>query len=232
MFTKAKDAEAIRVFARERGISRLVHFTPLNNLLGIMNLRGILARRKIEEYARVMNDDFLLDYISYNDSHRFDKRVDCINLSIEHINHLLFRRFREKFLECDNWCVIEIDPICLEKDGVIFTTGNAASSYVRTHGTQSGLSGLQALYADSVVSGAVYNLHMETRSASLSPAYPTNQQAEVLFPEEIPIPLIKALVFENDQKRTLAHAALVTDNNSGIEMPPCIVRASDFAPRA
>ncbi len=231
MFTKAKDAEAIRAFARARGISRLVHFTPLNNLLGIANLRGIWARRKIAAYAQKENDDFLLDYISYNDAQRFDKRMDCVNLSIEHINHFLFWRFREKFDLCDIWCVIEIDPACLEKEGVVFTTGNAASSYVRAHGSASGIDGLKALYADSVASGNLNGTRVDVRSASLGSAYPTNSQAEVLFPEEIPLSCIKTFVFEDEGKCARARAALELDN-PGVKLPPCLVRASDFVPRA
>ncbi len=231
MFTKAKDAEAIRAFAQERGISRLVHFTPFNNLLGIANLNGIWARHKIEKYARAEQDQFLLDYISYNDEHRFDRRIDCVNLSIEHINHFLFRRFRDAFADqCDTWCVVEISPECLEKEGTVFTTGNAASSYVRRHGTQSGFNGLQALYAETVTSGNMRGTRTEMRTPSLREAHPTSPQAEVLFPEEIPLSLITAFVFEDDSKCARARAALEMEN-PGLALPPCIVRASDFEPR-
>ena len=51
----------IEDFVRIRGISRLVHFTPLNNLLGIYEIGALWAKSKIESYAKEHNDCFLLD---------------------------------------------------------------------------------------------------------------------------------------------------------------------------
>ena len=96
--------DSIHDFIVQRGITRLVHFTPFENLLGIYNERCIMPVEMIEEQARVKNDDFLLDYIRFNDESRLDGRRDCINLSIQRINNFLFRRFKERFeRSCDLW---------------------------------------------------------------------------------------------------------------------------------
>lgn len=229
MFEKSNDAKEIAAFASERGITRLVHFTPFQNLLGIFEMSGIWSRRRIGAYAKEHGDLFLLDYISWNDQQRYDNRLDCVNLSIQHINAPLLRRFREKFAECDLWCVLEVDPVCLQKKGVTFTVGNAASSYVKANGSACGLAGLSAAFAERVITGNSYGLREQTR-AGLAPADPTDPQAEVLFPEEIPLPLIKALVVENEEQLRRVKGAIHM-NNPGIILPPLVIRPEDFKNR-
>lgn len=229
MFEKSEDAEKIAQFVAERGITRLVHFTPFSNLLGIFSLQGILPRRDIEAYAKEHSDQFLLDYIAWNDQQRYDNRPDCINLSIQHANASLLRRFRQKFKECDLWCILEVDPACLQQKGVTFTIGNAASSYVKATGTRCGFAGLAAAFAETVTTGNCYGLKTVTR-AGLALADPTDPQSEVLFPGKIPLQWVNALVFESNDDLNRVKSALETDH-PGLRLPPLVVRPEDFQDR-
>ena len=99
MFKTSTEAVAISAFAKERGISRLVHFTPFLNLLGIFTTRAIMPRDSVVEYAESHQEEDLLEYVTWNDSNRHDGRTNCINLSVQRINEPLFRSFKSKFRE-------------------------------------------------------------------------------------------------------------------------------------
>lgn len=216
----------IEDFVRMRGISRLVHFTPLNNLLGIYEIGALWAKSKIESYAKEHNDCFLLDYIRWNDGLRLDGRCDCINMSVQRINHALFDRFRKKFAQCDVWCVLEFPPTLLERDGVVFTIGNAASSYVRAHGSGCGIKALKAMFADPVVVGNCYGTTMSTRGG-VPKNCPTNRQAEVMIPGAISCSEVSGIVFANEEHACRAARALHVAY-PGLDLPPIRVCPADF----
>lgn len=217
-----EDSQEIFDFIQSRGITRLVHFTPFLNLCGIFNLGGIWPRERIREYAQENPEEHLMDYIKWNDKLRLDKREDCINLSIQRINSFLFKRFKE-FPEGKPWCILEIDPVCMQGIGVSFTVANAASTWVKRCGTKKGISGLIELYADCINDGK----RVERRVNNIPMNCPTSRQAEVLYPGVISISLIKGLVFESDEDAKRARAMLRTDCPS-ICLPPIKVVPSDF----
>ena len=216
------DAQAISDFVQSRGITRLVHFTPYLNLCGIFNLGGIWPRERIREYAQENTEEYLMDYIKWNDQLRLDKREDCINLSIQRINTFLFKRFKD-FPHGKPWCILEIDPICMQRLDVSFTIANAASTWVRRYGTQKGITGLKELYADSINDGR----RVERRGSHIPMNCPTSVQAEVLYPGVIDISLIKGLVFESDEGARQTRGMLKTECPS-INLPPIKVSPSDF----
>lgn len=177
----------------------------------------------IEEQARVKNDDFLLDYIRFNDESRLDGRRDCINLSIQRINNFLFRRFKERFeRSCDLWCILEINPAVAEKTDVVFTIANAASSYVKRYGTKSGIEGLKAMFADSVNTGK----RTESR-AGVPENCPTSRQAEVLYPGKISTDDIHSIIVQNEEYGDRVNAALEMEKVN--PLPKIRVSPDDFS---
>ncbi|MGN0827278.1 MAG: DarT ssDNA thymidine ADP-ribosyltransferase family protein [Kiritimatiellia bacterium] len=219
------DAQAIAAFAQERGITRLVHFTPLMNLCGIYNLHGLKPRRQIIEYAQAHEDKSILDYIKWNDSDRHDGRLDCINLSIQRINTSLFHAFKRKIPNAATWtwCILEIDPVCLQHANVLFTIANAAATEVRRHGTGGGIEGLKKLFAPEVFDGKC----SITRTGATPKNTPTSPQAEVLYPGEIGLDLIRGLVFESTDHARQAYGMLSLEC-PGIQLPPLKIVPGDF----
>ena len=84
------EAEVIR-----RGITRVVHFTPAINLISIYGQKALLSREQLKRLTVEYPDLHLADYVEINDQLRLDHLNDYLNLSIQHPNHLLFKKFRE-----------------------------------------------------------------------------------------------------------------------------------------
>lgn len=228
MFDKSAEANAIANYAEERGISRLVHFTPFLNLLGVFSLGGIMARDRVVEYAQKHQDEDLMAFITWNDKLRLDRRTDCINISVQRINAPLFSRFKANFRQGEPWCIIEIDPVCMQKKGVLFTVANAAASAVRRNGTSAGLKGLQAMFGASISVRKSYGVEVCRRTPEMPKSFPTSVQAEVLYPGAIPIEYVKGLVFENPEGAARARAMLKMEV-PGINLPAIRVCPEDFA---
>ena len=225
-FVLSPDAAAIQAFVKERGITRLVHFTPFCNLLGVYEMGALWAKQKIETVAQSKSDFFLLDYIRWNDGLRLDGRRDCINLSIQRINQYLFTSFKKKFTECDIWCILEISPEILAAEGVSFTVGNAASSYVRNCGTGIGIDALKAMFTDSVVVGNMYGRRVSTRMGVPNNC-PTDRQAEVMFPDEINVKYIQGIVVESEEHHAMVSRALQIEYPE-MKLPQVRVCHEDF----
>lgn len=201
------EAAAITSAFRERSITRLVHFTPLINLLSIVEMRAIIARDRVLEIARQKADRHLMDYIEFNDRLRLDRHTGHINLSVQHPNAFLFRRFREACAWCDVWCVLMVAPECLALPGVLFSRGNAASSHVCRTGTGSTAADFLALFAENLVSANQYGSRSIKRNG-LASCYPTDPQAEVMVPCEIPLGRVTGIAFESEAAKVRAAAAL------------------------
>ena len=218
-------------FIADRGIHRLVHFSPRRNLIGMFQLGGLWARGRLIEYAKAHQDADMMAYVTWNDSVRLDGRQDCINLSVERINAFLFdvfkRKFEERFGDEEPWCVIEINPSVMLKEGVVFTKANAASSFVRSSGTASGLAGLQSLYENKIVVPKRYKVQVDERTADLPRACPTSVQAEVMVPREIPLSDVIGLVF-NDEDDMLQVKAMLGIQFPSLRLPPMRVSAEEF----
>lgn len=183
--------------AAARGITQLVHFTPLENIIGMLSLGALLPRRTLLEKAEVDQVTHLRDYLCLNDKMRLDYRTDCLNLSIQHPNSYLFSRFRSLHTACDLWVVLFLEPALLDIPGTVFTVGNAASSAVRSHGTGEELAAFEALFAESVETR--FDRGPTSRRPGLAACYPTDIQAEVLLPHEVPLDEIVAFAVENEE---------------------------------
>ena len=207
--------------ARRRGVTRLVHFTPLNNLLGIVELGAIVARDRLLALARERNDTFLLDYIAFNDRLRLDRCTNHVNLSVQHPNARLLSRFRA-LCSCDVWCVLLVSPACLETPGVLFAVGNVAARQVRQGGIASGVAGFEALFRDSQLSANQFQARRLTRRG-LDENLPTDPQAEILFPGEIPLRLVDGIAFEDTLSLARAQAAIRLAGDGGEPVTPLLL---------
>lgn len=226
-----EEKRQMSAFVADRGVSRLVHFSPRRNLIGMFQLGGLWARGRLIEYAKANRDADMMAYVTWNDSVRLDGRQDCINLSVERINSYLFDVFRSKFEarfgDEEPWCVIEINPAVMFRDGVVFTKANAASSCVRLSGTAGGLSGLKALYEDRIEVSKRYRVQVDVRTPDLPRSCPTSVQAEVLVPREIPLSDVMGLVFMNDDDMFQVKAMLGVQF-PGVKLPSMRVSAEEF----
>lgn len=201
------DAGKIHTFVKERGISRVVHFTSFPNLV------SILRRGKLLSVSEMVNNG--IEYIA-NDERRLDGGGH-INVSIERINASLFAamecRAKENGRDLEPWCILEIDPICLEKQGVYFTVDNAASNYARFHGRGTGLDGLSKMFEKTIDSmrpkvDGQNEPHVIQREDGMPRCWPTSKQAEVLIPDELPVQLLYGIVFRYNNDKELAERKL------------------------
>jgi DNA-directed RNA polymerase subunit RPC12/RpoP len=233
-FERSSDADAIRSFVVQRGISRIVHFTSFPSLVAILKTGQLMSRLEMDRYRMTHPDDVICQNFHSNDEGRWDKRLECINMSIERINTRLLwtMQQRQENVGRDPWCILEVDPTCIEKAGVLFTVANAASRYVRLHGTASGIDGLAAMFADTIVSGKQTETH-ETETYTVTRSYksprnrPTDPQAEVLVPGALSIEMLDGIVFKSVSDRDYAKSKLMKDFPILREIP-LKVCASDF----
>lgn len=193
-------------FQREietRGINSLVHFTPTLNLMGIFELGKIINRAQLERIGQ-NHVDYLLDYTQMTDDYRFDD-PSYINLSIEHPNSFLLKRFQQKTNDAIHiqWCVILIDVEPLFWENTQFSVTNAASNAAKNYGIGTSIEHFKNMFKDSLT---IKNRRL-TRF-NLSPKYSTDVQAEVLVKDEIGLNYIQKIVFQNEDDLLLAKGAV------------------------
>lgn len=166
-------------FIKERGITKLYHFTNVDNLHSILN-NGLLARDTL--------DNRYLDY-KYNDVHRLENRLDAICTSISFPNYKMFYRYRQN--TSNTYCVIELDPRLLYEKECMFCMSNAASTQERQRcvSEKLGVNGLRKLFYDD-------NLR---RQLKIAPYLTTNPQAEVLVTGYIEEKYIKSINFNTPE---------------------------------
>lgn len=215
-FPLADDADGIRKFVEKRKIGRIVHFTSIKNLIGIFKNGKLLSRMMLESSNG--------EWFHANDSNRWDGHLNYINASIERINVFLFnemvKRGEEQEVDLKPWCILEIDPICLEKRDVLFTVDNAASRFIRKCGTRGGLDGLSKMFAETVMTGRQFEgytlIRKIPRSSTLPLNWTTTPQAEVLLPGELSIQLLDGIVFQSEDDKKKAIDRL---NECGVVVP-------------
>lgn len=169
---------AARVAAR--GITRLCHFTPSRNLIHILTgTHGILATSELGREANPF---------TANDRIRLDRRLQHVCCSIEYPNAWFLdvaRNLDELFRD---WSVVTVDPSFLSEDSTLFCPHNAAAGGGRH--VVAGADGFESLFAQQVVAPA----RRLTRSARHLACSPTDDQAEVLVADAIPLPRITGVI--------------------------------------
>jgi hypothetical protein len=107
----------LRDEARRRGVQSLLHFTPFQNASSILE-HGLLSRQDLE-------DDFA-DGCG-TDDRRLDGYPECICLSIEDINHSMFRAKRRDYR---HWVVLAVDASVIWENDCRFCWRSAASGEI------------------------------------------------------------------------------------------------------
>jgi hypothetical protein len=174
----------IEELIQRRDIKEVLHFTTNRGLLGALHSGSLKSRSRLEK-------DKQLEFIfSANSPFRKDKDwLDYVNLSISRINKQFFsiaagRWHRDKDLW---WCILSFSTDILSHDRVHFTTTNNIYPSVQ-RGT--GASALEAMFAGRIVGRYGSIIH---RPPNMPPALTTCEQAEVLYPGEIPTSFLERI---------------------------------------
>jgi len=167
----------IERLARRRGVTRLCHLTPFQNLIHIARGEGLRSTLELAADDRAA--------FTQQDLERLDGHPDHISCSIEYPNVWYLRQRRRRATPLQklfpDWVCVLIKPHHLWREDTLVCFRNAAASsgaYV-----DSGPTAFEAMYADSAVGsgGRTYNRGAKPESC------PTDDQAEVLVAKQIPL---------------------------------------------
>ena len=195
--------------AEKRGITSIVHFTMISGLVGILASGVVKSRRGLPE------DEFLKYVYEPNAANRrFDEDwLDYVNLSVTNINPHMFR-FSEREHPEDEWVILKFGPQILGDPGVVFsTTNNIYPAAQRCRG----LRGFEQMFAQAVP-GRYGKI---TPRAGQSPCLPTDPQAEVLYPFELPLDYLHTITARHGEAYDAAKAIQSTfPHKPKIELNP------------
>lgn len=198
-----------RIVAR-RGVTRLCHFTPSRNLGHIAeDPIGILAAQHLEDDEKAV----------YNptDLERLDGFPDHVCCSIQYPNAWYFRDARNKEQLFLDWVVLLIDVRYLWRVGTKFCPRNAAAE----HGTlvREGADAFESLFAESVLGAGGRTF---TRYPQQPAFLPTDEQAEVLVPDQIQREDVLGIAVrdEGQAKREIARLNLIGRSPPSIVIVP------------
>ncbi len=178
----------IEAEAKQRGITRLCHFTPSRNLGQILagNI-GVLATKSLREDERQV--------YTATDLQRLDGHLGHVCCSIEYPNAWYFEKARLKEVIFRDWVVLFIDRTYLWKPGTRFCHRNAAASFGRE--VIEGEAGFRRLFAEKVT-GAYGKTYV--RTAQRLTSCPTDEQAEVLVPDSIGLNDILGIALRSEEQ--------------------------------
>lgn len=161
-----------------RGITRVLHFTHIDNLPFILD-KGILTRDSLTEPPAKFNDDI-----------RLDGHLDATCLSISFPNSKMFYKYRMN--RPGDWVILSLDPRILWEKNCSFYKCNAASASVSSldPATLTGLEAFNEMFYETP--------EPNTReSNNLKPRHTTDVQAEVLVFSDIDVSYINSVFYTN-----------------------------------
>ena len=165
--------EQIKQEVELRGITRLCHFTPSRNLGHILTgITGILATKKLQKDERSV--------FTPTDLKRLDRHEAYICCSIEYPNAWYFDIAKSKDELFKDWVILFINPKYLWLSGTRFCPRNAAWGQGRS--VAEGKEAFLSMFAQSVAGAGNRTF---TRSDTRLACCPTDDQAEVLIPDQI-----------------------------------------------
>lgn len=180
--------EEIRAYCAARRIDTLLHFTRLENLLGIL-ANGFLPRKTLDEQGSqaIVNDDYRID------GHR-----DAVCLSIGFPNYKMFYRHRQRE-RAATWTILLLRPDVLWELECAFYWANAAFSHMNKVplAVLAEPSSLAKMFADACAVTGTSRL-----SCSIPDGYPANPQAEVLVLSRVPQSYVTEVHFESEIARS------------------------------
>lgn len=207
---------SIRSEARRRGITRLCHFTPSRNLGHIVRgHRGVLATHYLEQDEEAVLNPTDLD--------RFDGYPDHVCCSIQYPNSWYFKDARAKEQVFLDWVVLLIKPYYLWQIGSKFSPRNAAAQHGEL--VSEGPAAFMSMFAPTI-DGA--GGHTFTRGPDHPSYLPTDEQAEVLIPDQVHRQDVMAVaVFDDAQAKREVAALRLQDQ----EPPPMLIVPEFYRPR-
>jgi hypothetical protein len=167
---------------RHRGITRICHFTPSRNLVHIAaEGRGILSTAQLSQDERAL--------FTQQDLARLDAHPEHISCSIQYPNAWYYASKRNPVGEGANfpdWVMLAVDPQHLARADTLYCQNNAGG------GTrlEAGAKAFEGLYAAKVEDskGRTFN-----RTPKRPQSCPTNDQAEAMIHQQIPLDDIKTI---------------------------------------
>jgi hypothetical protein len=172
-------AEIQRV-CHERGITELVHFTRVQNLIGILQ-EGLVGRDALKTLK--------VEDAQVNDHQRMDGYEEAVCLSIGLPNYRMFYRYRRN--KPEDWIVLALKPSLLWELDCAFFWENATSSnaFEVPLMARKQAAALRAMFADTS--------DASRQTLKLPSHYLTDPQAEVLVFEPIPPSCLERVHFHS-----------------------------------
>jgi hypothetical protein len=211
--------DAIRAEAERREISRLIHFTPLRNLVHISTSDAGLKSTKmlLEEERSEFNQQ---------DLDRLDGHPDHISCTIEYPNaYYMQSKKREARGEArifPNWVCLILAPTHLWSDSTLLCPHNAGGR----GGTRvrAGLNTFMSMFADQI--DAPKNTWIRQRHPECCP---TDAQAEVLVHRQVPLKDVLGIVVETESQAADTYAIL-KQLEAPVDQLPLTVAPDFYAP--
>jgi hypothetical protein len=182
---------------KERGVTRLCHLTPLRNLVHIASDGVIRCTQELTDDERSAFDQ--------QDLVRLDRHPDHICCSVQYPNVWYLRQKLRNATPAQKlfpgWVCILIDPTVLSSDKALFCFRNAAAaagSYLAA-----GPDAFAGLYAETVI-GSRGPIGRDDKPQSC----PTDDQAEVLVPNQIPLRHANHVVVADEDEARRTYIAL------------------------
>lgn len=188
--------DAIHKDVLTRGITRLCHFTPSRSLAHILaGGAGILPSRLLRDEERQL--------FNPTDLERLDGHVDHVCCSIEYPNAWYLDRARAKERLFLDWVVLFIRPGILSAESTLFCPRNAAAD--RGAHIAGGYAAYESMFAPSIQGayGRMYARDLFHLSCS-----PTDDQAEVLVEELIPLKDLIAIGVSSEEQAAMESTRL------------------------
>jgi hypothetical protein len=178
----ALNRSKIKRIATARGITRLRHFTPYQNLESILT-HGLINRRFLEE------NDQGIDTVG-TDVRRLDGFKNTISTTIEAINHaMLAKKIKEGR---GDWAILSLEPDILWTQTCRFCWDNAASNAVKRYRYLNDAKHFEAMYEDRDFLGGSWREHR-----GLHDSRPTEPGAEVMVFDHIAPEKIMSITVQN-----------------------------------
>ena len=191
------DCPEVLVEAQRIGVEDVVHFTTTKGAVGILAARAVKSRRRLPQ-------DQYLEYVyrPNADTRKDPEWLDYVNLSVQRINDWMFDTSTHWHTTEDiSWVVLSFAPQILAHPGVVFTTtNNIYPACMRAEG----LGGFSRMFADEV-RGRYGSLHNRADKQS---AWPTDRQAEVLYPGELSCDHLQRIDVQQEETEETIHGAL------------------------
>ena len=183
--------------AQKREITDVVHFTMMNDVI------GILASGAVKSRARVQEDEYVEHVFAPNSESRIrdEEWMDYVNLSIQRINDWMFRVSSGKWHPEVSWVALSFSPEILSHPGVVFTTTNNIYTGCRR---AEGLDGFSMMFSDKILRwrGKV------VERSNLHRSLPTDRQAEVLYPGQLSIEHLQRIDVQVEETLDTIHGIM------------------------